>query len=516
MWCRRAAPRLASELLLSTLATACSAVLVAAWLGPSHVSFKRPLSIRRRSVAFVLCASATTFHLVRHYVRARLLRDTGLLQSTPARAVYYAVCACCFLGSCSFVVQYFFAYAQHDARGDPPAALMHMSRMLGFVWVLILALSSLDVLSWLASCMYSNRYRLIGKEVSGAPATAATVAAAVKGNDNQAAARRFNQGVMRARAAIGVFWAVLVAVVGSMVALEDPIVNSVDVIIPHLPKDAEGFRIVHLSDLHIGVSVGRSRMRRTIRLANEVCGDACGAFVLTGDVVDADPDAVGLAINVLEELSDNAEAKLYVTGNHEHIHGEVEKVVDRLAELGIHHLENDKVRLRDGGIVIAGVYDINAPRMTPHLAPDMARALRGATSQRHLSSENRVPSAESQEEPLLSEQSSSLTMAKSQSITKSRPAVVLLAHQPNHFNEAASFNFVDLVLSGHTHAGQFFPATLGAWLLNTKFSGFYPSSPGKPAIYVSAGTHFFGPPIRFTTHHHEITCLTLKSGNNIL
>ena len=265
--------------------------------------------------------------------------------------------------------------------------------------------------------------------------------------------------------------------------MEDPIINFVEVNVKHLPENAEGFRIVQLSDLHIGVSVGRSRMQRTITLANSVCGDACGAFVLTGDVVDADPGAVSLAMRELNALSDKAEAKLFVTGNHEHIHGEIEKVVDELASMGIHHLENDSP-LRDGSVVIAGVYDLTASRMTPHLSPDMSRALRGAT---HAVSDRFGTSD-----------------------VDSSPAVVLLAHQPNHYKEAASFPFVDLVLSGHTHAGQFFPATLGAWLLNTKFAGFYPSGHGKPAIYVSAGTHFFGPPIRFTTHHHEITCLTLR------
>ena len=465
----------ARELLISTLATACSVAFVAVWLGPPN------LSVRRRSIAFVLLASTVSFHAVRHYVFFRLLAATGLAQQSWARAGYYIVCACCFLGSCSFVVQYFFAHAQHDAGGDPPAILMNMSRMLGFVWILIMALVSLDVLCWLGSRLLLFLARSKKRDL--------TTRATVKENSNFAAAQHFDQSTMRLRAAISVIWAVLVAAVGSVVALEDPVVNNIEIVIPHLPKEAEGFSIVQLSDLHIGVSVGKSRMRRTIQLANKVCGDACGAFVLTGDVVDADPDAVGLAINVLGELSDNAEAKLYVTGNHEHIHGEVEKVVDRLAELGVHHLENDKVRLRDGGVVIAGVYDITAPRMTSHLAPDMARALRGA-SQRHLSRDG--------------------TNGQSSKLMTS-PAVVLLAHQPNHFNEAASFNFVDLVLSGHTHAGQFFPATLGAWLFNTKFSGFYPSAAGQPAIYVSAGTHFFGPPIRFTTHHHEITRLTLTS-----
>ena len=86
--------------------------------------------------------------------------------------------------------------------------------------------------------------------------------------------------------------------------------------------------------------------------------------------------------------------------------------------------------------------------------------------------------------------------------------VILLAHQPNHLRVAET-NGVDLMLSGHTHAGQFFPGTIGAWMFNSRYSGYYPSHRGKTAVYVSAGTLFWGPPIRFSTRHHEITDIRL-------
>ncbi len=59
-------------------------------------------------------------------------------------------------------------------------------------------------------------------------------------------------------------------------------------------------------------------------------------------------------------------------------------------------------------------------------------------------------------------------------------------------------------------AGQFFPGTVGAWLFNSRYSGYYPPHrAGKPAVYVSAGTLWWGPPIRLTTRHHEITDIRL-------
>ena len=122
----------ATELLLSALATAGCVACVAAWLGAGEFSVKRPRSVRQRSVAFVLVVSFANFLLARHYIRSRVLVRTGLVKRRWARAGYYAVCACCLLGNCSFVVQYFFANGQHDSTGDPPVVLVNMLRVLGF------------------------------------------------------------------------------------------------------------------------------------------------------------------------------------------------------------------------------------------------------------------------------------------------------------------------------------------------------------------------------------------------
>ena len=457
------------EVILSVIATICSVFFLRVWLGvDARVNTKLPLYVRKRSIAFVFIVSGITFQLTRYYIYKRLLKDTDWISNSFARTVFYIVCAFCFFGNCVFPVQYFYAHAQHDANGDPLISIMNMARMSGFIYVLIMALVLMEGLSFLASSIVAT---LCNSKASQQR---------VKENE-RAPLRRLRTRTMRIRAVIAIFWASAVTVIGTIICLEDPVVNNINVFINTLPPEAEGFRIVQLSDLHIGISVGRSRMERTVQIANEACGEEVDTVVLTGDVVDADPDSVSLAMETLGKLR-GTKNKFFVTGNHEHIHGNVERVIDELAHLGIHHLGNDKVRLRGGAVTIAGVYDITAPRMTPHLAPDMARALRGVISTSLLNT------------------------------NASRPAVILLAHQPNHFNEAASYNFVDLILSGHTHAGQFFPATIGAWLFNTKFSGFYESKNGKPAIYVSAGTHWFGPPIRLTTHHHEVTCLTLHRG----
>ncbi|HYR33930.1 MAG TPA: metallophosphoesterase, partial [Burkholderiales bacterium] len=65
----------------------------------------------------------------------------------------------------------------------------------------------------------------------------------------------------------------------------------------------------------------------------------------------------------------------------------------------------------------------------------------------------------------------------------------------------------DLQLSGHTHAGQFFPWTLAVRLVHAPHVAGL-SREGAMQVYVSAGTGTWGPPVRFGTNP-ELTLLRL-------
>jgi len=88
--------------------------------------------------------------------------------------------------------------------------------------------------------------------------------------------------------------------------------------------------------------------------------------------------------------------------------------------------------------------------------------------------------------------------------------VVLLAHQPTNardFSEAGA----DLVLSGHTHGGQFFPwNVVFGWFLPW-ISGLYDIDGMK--LYVSRGTGWWGPPLRIGSRT-EITRITLRPSDH--
>lgn len=84
---------------------------------------------------------------------------------------------------------------------------------------------------------------------------------------------------------------------------------------------------------------------------------------------------------------------------------------------------------------------------------------------------------------------------------------ILLAHQPNAAKQALSqYPDIDLVLSGHTHGGQFFPLSVPVYLGNPFFAGLYHYN--GTYVYVSSGTFYYNVPLRLGSTP-EITILTL-------
>ena len=88
---------------------------------------------------------------------------------------------------------------------------------------------------------------------------------------------------------------------------------------------------------------------------------------------------------------------------------------------------------------------------------------------------------------------------------------VLLAHQPRSAEKASLAGF-HLQLSGHTHGGQFGPASwLREWGQPYQ-SGLY--TVGNMQLYVSNGTGYWGPPVRLGAPA-EITLLRLTAASGL-
>ena len=243
-------------------------------------------------------------------------------------------------------------------------------------------------------------------------------------------------------------------------------VVDVEVRLAKLPRALDGFTIVQLSDLHVGLTIDRPFVQRVVDHANRLTPDL---IALTGDLID------GKVANLRDDVAPLAQLRaphgvFAVTGNHEYYSG-VDPWIAEITRLGARYLRNERVTISrgDASFELAGVDDYSAHGWPGH-GEDLAAALSGRDPGR---------------------------------------ALVLLAHQPRQVRNAAR-HAVDLQLSGHTHGGQIWP-----WHYIVKLqqggllAGRYDYEGTQ--LYVSRGCGYWGPPVRVLAPL-EITRIILRAG----
>jgi predicted MPP superfamily phosphohydrolase len=228
-------------------------------------------------------------------------------------------------------------------------------------------------------------------------------------------------------------------------------VRRVRIALARLNPALAGFRIVQLSDLHVGPTIGRAYVEEVVRQVNALKPDL---VAITGDLTDGSVAHLGDLVTPLRDL----EAKhgvFFTTGNHEYYWVDPVEWFVFLETLGIRSLRNERVPI--GGIEgfdLAGIDDLTARRHGHGHGADLGKALAGREPGR---------------------------------------AVVLMAHHPRQVRDAQRLG-VDLQLSGHMHGGQIFPFSLLVRLREPYIAGLY--SVGGTQLYVSRGTGYWGPPMR--------------------
>jgi len=188
---------------------------------------------------------------------------------------------------------------------------------------------------------------------------------------------------------------------------EDFDVVRLPLIIPGLDPAFEGYRIVHISDIHMGQWISAERLKGIVGLVNQERPDL---IAFTGDSVSYEVD------DVAEDLTSNlsglrpADATVGVLGNHDHWMG-AGKVREILAQSEIIGLDNAVHSIcREGKMLhLAGVDDV-----------------------------------------MLKKDRLDLVLKK---LPSSGPAI-MLAHEPDFADVSASTNRFALQLSGHSHGGQ--------------------------------------------------------------
>lgn len=266
-------------------------------------------------------------------------------------------------------------------------------------------------------------------------------------------------------AALAVFaLALLATAIGFVNARRVARVVHVDVPLAGLPPGLHGFRIVQLSDIHVGPTIKRDYVQAIVDRVNRLAADL---VAITGDTVDGSVEQLRADVAPLAGLRSRHGSYL-VTGNHEYYAGAAAWLAE-FERLGLHGLHNRHVVIDHDGarLVVAGVTDYTAGTFDPAQASDPAAALAGSPAG--------LPR-------------------------------LLLAHQPRSANAAAAAG-ADLQLSGHTHGGQFWPWNFFVPLQQPFTAGLHKL--GRLTVYTSRGTGYWGPPKRFGAPS-EITVLHLR------
>ena len=273
-----------------------------------------------------------------------------------------------------------------------------------------------------------------------------------------------------AEAAFVVVGALAVSLYALVLALRPPALRAIELPLADLPQTLDGFRIVQLSDLHIGPLRGR---RFAAALVARVNSRRADLVAVTGDLVDGKVERLASEVSPLAGL-ESRHGTFFVSGNHEYF-SRIDPWLAVVRGLGWRVLRNERVTIRHGdtGLDVAGVDDHLAHHYGHGHGQDVAAALDG----RDLAQ-----------------------------------PVVLLAHHPNAFDEASELG-VSLQLSGHTHGGQIWPFRYLVRLSTPYVAGVFRR--GRSTLYVSRGTGFWGPPMRLF-HPGEITEITLRSAAPLL
>ena len=229
-----------------------------------------------------------------------------------------------------------------------------------------------------------------------------------------------------------------------------------------LPKAFEGFRIVQLSDVHIGPFMTENEIRRYVGIANALKPDL---VALTGDFVTWDPSTQQAVVNALAGLR-AVYGVFGCLGNHEAWSNTEASITALFARARIRILRQARAPVAVHG---EQLNLIGVDYATRHHAP--------------------VPGQEHVVRRYLE---------GVESLVAPDTVNILMSHNPDTFDRAAELG-IDLSLAGHTHGGQvaleFISQELAPSRLVTPYVAGWFEKPGGQ-LYVNRGIGTIGVPMR--------------------
>lgn len=246
-------------------------------------------------------------------------------------------------------------------------------------------------------------------------------------------------------------------------------VSQVEVVLASLPRSFDGFRILQMSDIHIGGWMNRERLERVVALAMQQEPDL---VVTTGDYVIGHDWTIELELASLDFIDmmtplTQKYSVIGVMGNHDHW-TDSERARNMLTRAGILELKNDVKTIQRNGenLYIAGLDDISEGKHDLDLL------------------QSKLPPG---------------------------AHTILLAHEPDYARVTSETGKFLLQLSGHSHGGQVVvpfvgPPVLPRWARNYP-AGLYQL--GQMFLYTNRGVGMTSPFVRFNCRP-EITVFTLR------
>ena len=248
----------------------------------------------------------------------------------------------------------------------------------------------------------------------------------------------------------------IAAVFGITVGWKKVTVEKVTITSSKIPESFNDYKIVQLSDFHIGTYASSPKtVEKIVKRVNSLHPDL---IVFTGDLVNTSSEEINQFENILSQFKAK-DGVLSVLGNHDYClyksyvapdspEKELSKLVATEKKIGWRLLRNDNIQIKRGNdsIAIIGVENAGGKSFTDRA--DLKKALSG------------IPENEFK---------------------------ILLSHDPSHWRrEVLPKSDIDLMLAGHTHAMQF---KIGNWSPSKysypEWGGLY--SEGPQQLYVSTG-----------------------------
>lgn len=326
-------------------------------------------------------------------------------------------------------------------------AVLFVVLLTGFISVRTMSRSTAAVFTWVGYTWLGLLFFLVLSLAVTDLVKRLAVRPLVKGTPDDPERR---QAVARLFGGVAALMGIGVSGVGLAAALSPVAVSRVRVAIDRLGKSKAGYRIVQITDVHVGPTIGKGFIEDVVARINALKPDL---IAITGDLVDGSVHDLAEHVAPLGRLQAK-DGVFFVTGNHEYYSG-ADAWIAHLGTLGVRVLRNERVRIGgDDGFDLAGIDDASSRGQSHGHGPDLPKALAGRDASR---------------------------------------ACVLLAHQPKGIDLADALG-VDLQLSGHTHGGQMIPWNFLVRLQQPFVAGLHKLA--RAQIYVSRGTGYWGPPMR--------------------